>query len=137
MTQFTDWSLRVGFLGHLAEGLVDIHQAVRLVITTPKGADPHRPDFGCDAWLWLDAPSGKAIPNVIREIKAALDLWEPRALVQGISAEQVKPGWVKVRVTWTADGYEEVTTADLATPDGDDYEYIEDEKSYMPTDFVE
>nr|WP_294864341.1 GPW/gp25 family protein [uncultured Pseudogulbenkiania sp.] len=99
--QSADWSPQLGEPGVVVEDLDDIDQCIRIVIGTPKGSVPLRPLFGCDAWLWQDAPVDVALPNVVREVYAAIAMWEPRAEIVGVT---LSPGddeahW-KIRITW-------------------------------------
>lgn len=98
-----DWSPKVGSPGEVVEDLADIDQCIDIILTTPKGSDPHRPLFGCDAWLWLDTPPARAIPNMIRETVDSLDLWEPRitivSVVAAITAESAT-----ITVVWQRKG---------------------------------
>lgn len=73
-----DWSPKVGEPGEVVENFDDIEQCIRTILTTKKGSVPHEPLFGCDAWLWVDAPVNVALPNMIRECVEAIELWEPR-----------------------------------------------------------
>jgi phage baseplate assembly protein W len=64
----------------------DVDQAIRLIIGTAPGERPMRPDFGCDVHAYVfervDAQTTGRIENAIR---SALDRWEPRIVVEGIS----------------------------------------------------
>ena len=62
----------------VAEGIDDINQAIHLILTTPKGSDPHRPEFGSDLHLYIDYPIVRAVPHVVRESVEAIRRWEPR-----------------------------------------------------------
>lgn len=113
MTQLPDiqsanWSPLLGEFGGVVEDLDDIDQCIRIIVGTPRGSVPLRPLFGCDVWRWLDAPVDVALPNVVREVYAAIGMWEPRAEVVGVT---LAPGddeshW-KIRVTWQLAGDEE------------------------------
>lgn len=96
-----DWSHKVGSYGEIVEGLEDIAQCIRIILGTPKGSDPHRPTFGCDAWQYLDWPTNKALPHIIRECTDAVALWEPRATVTKITASY-DLAHVNLVVHWTA-----------------------------------
>lgn len=91
-----DWSPRVSAIGEVVESLADIRQAIDILLKTPKGSDPHRPEFGCDAWRYLDKPVTVAVPNVIRECTDSIERWEPRAKL--------------TRITWSVNG----STLDLS-----------------------
>jgi phage baseplate assembly protein W len=95
-----DWARRVGDYGAIATDLDDIDQAMRIVLTTPKGAVPHRPRFGCDAWRYLDYPVSEALAHIVREATDALKEWEPRADVTAITTA-VEYSTVTLKIAWT------------------------------------
>ncbi len=78
------WQIRLNEFGEIVEGVDDIDQAIRVIILTPKGSDPHRPEFGSDIWQWVDSPVDVSIPNIIREVIDAVTAWEPRARVVAV-----------------------------------------------------
>ena len=41
-----DWQPALGEIGAVVVDLEDIAQAIRIIVTTPQGSDPHRPLFG-------------------------------------------------------------------------------------------
>lgn len=100
--------LPYGGLHHgVAQQLGDISQCIRIILTTPKGSDPLRPDFGCDALKYLDMPLPTARPHLVREIRSAL-AWEPRISVESVSIQQgdrqsggQSGGWAVARITWS------------------------------------
>ena len=79
-----DWSPKLNYIGEIVEQLDDIGQCVKIIMSTPKGSDPHRPEFGCEAWNYLDLPTNLAIPQMILAITEAIGLWEPRAKISKI-----------------------------------------------------
>lgn len=98
-----DWSPRIGAAGEIVENNDDIDQCIRIILTTRKGSDPHRPLFGCDAWLWLDKPANVAIPNIIRECVDALEMWEPRIELVRIT-RNIDVEHVTIAVEWQPKG---------------------------------
>ena len=110
----SDWSIKVGDPGNVVEGIEDVDQCIGIILTTIKGSDPHRPLFGCDAWLYLDWPIPDAIPNVIREAVDSLEMWEPRIDIVRVYP-QVDGATITVVVEWkfksdaTLQGQTEVT----------------------------
>ncbi|BDV42448.1 baseplate protein [Geotalea uraniireducens] len=94
-----EWSLKLGSPGDVVEELQDIDQCIAIILTTRKGSDPHRPLFGCDAWKYLDAPAGVAIPNVIREAVDSLEEWEPRISLVRVTAS-VELAHIVFNVEW-------------------------------------
>ncbi|WP_457679437.1 GPW/gp25 family protein [Thermovibrio sp.] len=69
--------LKLGAIGETVEGLEDLRQRIKIVLETPKGFDPHRPEFGSNIWQWVDKPFTVAMPNVIAEVYEAIEKWIP------------------------------------------------------------
>ena len=69
--------LKLGAIGRTVEGIEDLAQRIRIVLETPKGFDPHRPEFGSNIWQWVDRPFTEAMPNVIAEAYDAIEKWIP------------------------------------------------------------
>lgn len=113
-----DWSPKLGSPGEIVVDLEDIEQCFKIILTTHKGSVPHRPLFGCDAWLWLDKPSNVAIPNIVREAVESLEMWEPRAEILGVIVT-IEASHVTVAVEWQPKGstvrrYKEVRIVNAA-----------------------
>ena len=77
-----NWQVAVSGTGDIAEGISDIRQCVGIIITTSKGSDPLRPEFGTDIYKLVDKPVNVAAPAIVKEILTALQLWEPRIRVK-------------------------------------------------------
>jgi phage baseplate assembly protein W len=88
----------------IVEGLDDIDQCIRLILCTPKGSDPHRPDFGSNLHRYIDMPIDRATPYVVREAVDAIARWEPRCeLIKVIPS--INGAHQTLRVQWrVADG---------------------------------
>ena len=71
--------------GQLSQGVDSINQAIYIILTTIKGTDPFRPNFGCDIFGQQDKPVTQVIPQLLQAIGEALSLWEPRIVVTKIS----------------------------------------------------
>lgn len=87
-----EWSLKLGSIGAIVQGLKDIDQCIAIILTTPRGSDPLRPTFGTDLWRFIDNPIDVAIPAVVREVSAAIAMWEPRVILQSVSVSPVSEG---------------------------------------------
>jgi phage baseplate assembly protein W len=74
------WQPALGGDGFV-EGIDDIRQAIAIILRTPVGSDPLRPDFGSRVWQYLDWPIDRARPHVVRETVEAIRRWEPRVKV--------------------------------------------------------
>ncbi len=65
-------------------GMDDINLCIENILSTRKGTDILRPQFGSNHYDYIDQPSDVAIPNMVREIYAALEQWEKRIVVEKI-----------------------------------------------------
>lgn len=93
------WQPALGIPGAAVQGLRDIDQAIRIILTTPRGSDPHRPGFGSDLHLYIDWPVNRVVPHLVREAVDAIRQWEPRVTVEQVMAE-IDGGRVTLRVQW-------------------------------------
>jgi len=98
-----DWQPKLGEIGEVVEGLEDINQCIRIILATPKGSDPHRPEFGSDIYRYIDYPVNEAIPNIIREAVDAINRWEKRIEIKKIKAE-VDGSNIILKIEWTIKG---------------------------------
>jgi hypothetical protein len=74
------WQPALGRDGFV-EGIDDIRQAIAIILRTPQGSDPLRPDFGSRVWMYIDYPIDRARPHIVRETVEAIRRWEPRVKV--------------------------------------------------------
>jgi phage baseplate assembly protein W len=80
-----DWSLKLNAMGQAVQGIDDIDQCIGIILTTPQGSDPLRPTFGADLWQYIDNPLTVAVPSIVREVSAAISMWEPRVSLQSVT----------------------------------------------------
>ena len=71
------WSLSVKQYGSIVQGIVAIRQQIQIALTTTKGTDPMRPEFGTNIYKYQDAPVNVAAVEVKKEILRALQIWVP------------------------------------------------------------
>lgn len=77
------WQLAQG--GHgITQGADDIDLCILNILSTRKGADVLRPNFGSNHFDYLDTPEDIFVPNVVREITLAIQTWEKRAVVERV-----------------------------------------------------
>jgi phage baseplate assembly protein W len=79
-----DWQISTAGVGLIAEGLEDIRQCLDICLRTTKGSDPLRPQFGSDIFQYADKPVSIAIPNIVRSIIEAVQIWEQRVVINKI-----------------------------------------------------
>jgi hypothetical protein len=94
-----NWQPQLGQTGGVVQDVADIDQAIRIILTTPKGSDPHRPEFGADILQYVDRPEIEATPYLIAEIADAILLWEPRIELVSIQPH-VGLAQVTLTITW-------------------------------------
>lgn len=97
------WQPALGKFSQVVEGLHDINQAIRIILSTPKGSDPHRPEFGSNLHLYLDWPTNRVTPHLVREAIDAIRQWEPRVSVVQVQI-QIRAAQITVRVQWRVTG---------------------------------
>lgn len=108
------WQPDLGTSGEVVEGLRDIDQSIRIILTTPKGADTHRPDFGSDLHLYIDWPVNRVTPHLVRETVDALRRWETRISIVQVQV-LIEGERIRVRVQWrVADGVAQLTEVPYA-----------------------
>lgn len=98
--------LRVGPTGGI--GMVDreqeIQEAIRLVLGTAPGERPMRPEFGCGIHELVFASADHATAgDIAREVRTALNRWEPRIevtdVVVAFDAVDIACVYIDVRYT--------------------------------------
>lgn len=91
------WQPALGRDG-IVEDVDDIRQAIAIILRTPQGSDPLRPDFGSRVWLYLDYPIDRARPHVVRETVQAIRRWEPRVTVTRVIVSLDEVARLKITV---------------------------------------
>lgn len=100
-----DWQLALGQPGAIVTDLDDIGQCIRVILTTPKGSDPLRPEFGADAGQYIDYPIDQAAPHLVRVCWDAIELWEPRVELISIRPRLGDaPGHLILQINWRRRG---------------------------------
>lgn len=108
------WQPALGTSGEVVEGLRDIDQSVRIILTTPRGSDAHRPEFGSLLHLYIDWPVNRVTPHLVRETVDALRRWETRISVVQVQVI-IDGSQITLRVQWrVADGIVQVTEVPYA-----------------------
>lgn len=67
-----------------------IRQNILIILQTPKGSDPHRPEFGSDINTFIDLPLTVITAGKIKhEISEAIERWEPRVTLNSCEIRKV------------------------------------------------
>lgn len=85
--------------GQIKQGIDFINQNIEILLLTPKGGDPLRPEFGCDARGKIDQPINKVRGSLINDVKNALNTFIPEIVVVKI-VPTILVGQMTIKVTW-------------------------------------
>jgi phage baseplate assembly protein W len=85
MKDTRNWQVSINDPGVIVEGAEDIAQCVYTILTTIKGSDPLRADFGSDVIKYLDRPANEVQSFLAYEVISALERWESRITVHKCS----------------------------------------------------
>lgn len=96
--QHTHWQI-APIAQDAIEGEADLHQCIKHILSTRKGTDVLRPDFGSTHFDYIDQPFDLAVPNMVREIFMAISQWEKRVIVQKVEITGTAPHFT-FRILW-------------------------------------
>jgi Bacteriophage baseplate protein W len=87
----------------LSRGATDVEEAMRIILSTPTGERRMRPQFGCgvqDLAFATNDPTTHG--QIVRDVREALELWEPRIAVLDVRADldPEEPSQVRVEVDY-------------------------------------
>lgn len=71
-------------LGQVLTDLDELAQSIRIILTTPKGSDPLRPEFATDIYRLIDRPLAEVRLLLVRECVNALRNFEPRISIDRV-----------------------------------------------------
>lgn len=97
--QSANWQVSLKGQGYVEDGFDDINQCIQIILTTKKGDDPFRPEFGCDLWKYIDQPVNTAGPAMVQTILDAVGIWETRVQIQSVVYE-IKEHNVIFKISW-------------------------------------
>ena len=72
---------------------------IRNILSTRKGSDVLRPEFGSGHFDYLDTPEDVFVPNAVRETVLAIQTWEKRAVVEDVRFDGHAPH-MRMTVVW-------------------------------------
>lgn len=100
--QSLNWSPKLDEFGSIVENFDDIDQCIKIILTTPRGSDPHRPTFATGLFNYIDYPQTAVKQFLIKEVFESLLTWEPRIEIDGvnISFNQSDLGSIEIEVRW-------------------------------------
>ena len=102
------WAFPVGVEARgriaLARRERDIEEAIKIILLTPKGQRPMRPEFGCEIHDLLFHPNDASTHGLAAVyVREALAFWEPRITVDDVevNADPGDAARMLVRITYT------------------------------------
>jgi phage baseplate assembly protein W len=98
-----NWSPKLGSFGEIVENVEDIEQCIKIILTTPRGSDPHRPTFASGIFNYIDYPQTAIKQYLIRETYESLLTWEPRINIDGVKIlfNQQQLGSIDIEIAWS------------------------------------
>lgn len=87
----TGWAFPIGVNARggitLARRERDIEEAIQIILLTPQGQRPYRPEFGCRIHELIFAPNDASTAGLAAYyVEQALRMWEPRIEIEKIVA---------------------------------------------------
>jgi phage baseplate assembly protein W len=77
----------------LAHGDSSVREAIAVILGTAPGERPMRPEFGCGVHdLVFESVDALTIGRIEREVRVALDRWEPRIQVTDVTVDAADGG---------------------------------------------
>jgi phage baseplate assembly protein W len=101
------WSCAIGTLGETVAGLNDIEQQITIILRSPPGCDPLRPEFACDLIGLIDRPVNAVRGAAIRRITDALNRWmdgQIAVISVTLTAVDDLATWAEVEINYTIAG---------------------------------
>lgn len=96
----THWQLSTyDSLDQITQGLDDISACIFNILSTRKGTDILRPEFGSDHFDYIDQPSDIAMPGIVKEVSSAIARWEKRILIDDVTIIDLSPT-LDVTISW-------------------------------------
>jgi phage baseplate assembly protein W len=87
----SDWQMSVRGLGEIAQNSADINQCLNTILSTQKGSDPCRYDFGIDILKFIDQPVNIVAPILVQQIISQVSLYETRIDLSTVNYSTVGP----------------------------------------------
>jgi phage baseplate assembly protein W len=104
----TGWAFPVGVDARgriaLARRERDVEEAIRIILLTPKGQRPMRPEFGCQIHDLIFHPNDASTAGLAAYyVEEALAMWEPRIKVDqvDVGADPDEPARMLITVVYT------------------------------------
>ena len=85
----------------IVQGYDDIEQCIFNILSTRKGTDATRPEFGSNHFDYIDTPEDIFVPNAVREVVLAITTWEKRAVIDKVEFSGNAPE-ITMSVYWHA-----------------------------------
>lgn len=95
-----NWAISLDEPREVVQGVDEISQCILIILSTQKGSDPFRPEFGCDILPYLDLPIQQAKANLIRAILEAIQIWEQRVAITNITTT-IEDSHITFNIEWT------------------------------------
>jgi phage baseplate assembly protein W len=93
------WQSAIGKSGAVVQGDEALNDSIRQLLTSQKGEDVYRKDYGINWLTIIDEPAVIVVPLLVTEAQEAMRRWLPEIAVQQIEVGGTGAG-VVLRVFW-------------------------------------
>jgi len=97
-----NWQLSATQSGQIAQGIADVAQCIDTILTTERGSDPFRPDFGLGILGLIDHPINEVRAELALEVQSQIERWEPRVLITNLRINANIEGRIQIDLTWNS-----------------------------------
>jgi hypothetical protein len=94
------WQLSTASQGEVVTDMDDINQCILTIISTQKGTDPLRTDFGVDLQSYIDKPMETVTAGLIADIIYQVNTYEKRCIIDTITFTG-EIGHLTISINWT------------------------------------
>ena len=112
-TKYSLWSMLIGSYGQIVQGLDDINQSIQIVVKTRKGTVPLHPEFGCDAWKYIDYPINVARPNIVKEVVDSITEFITYIKVTQVSVSIKNTTNLVIAISWQLNDSDEINLSEV------------------------
>lgn len=94
------WQMSMATAGEVVEGIPELTQQLRLIITTMPGSVPLAPQFGLGVDQYIDQVSGDIAGKIRRDLVEQVALYAPRIEILSVTVIHPVPEQIQITVRY-------------------------------------
>ena len=111
--KYSLWSMKIGEFGGIVQGMDDIDQCIDIVVKTRKGTVPLHPEFGCDAWKYIDSPINIARANIVKEVVDSINEFIPVIQLVSVTVNVQNTSNLIIPIEWTLNNSTDINSTEI------------------------